>query len=113
MQLALRRISQQWASKIEWMSERTDTHDIGFLIQPAFRKQWDLFRDDESLKVLHKAARSLASRNNGTLNAIRSWDKTANDRFAYSRENNDFLVIVDSMCSNIAMQNPLSARNLA
>ena len=95
------------------MSERSDTHDLGFLIQPAFRKQWDLFGNDESLKVLHKAAWSLASRNNGTLNAIRSWDKTANERFAYSKENKDFLVIVDSMCSNSMMRLPQSARNLA
>jgi hypothetical protein len=95
------------------MSERSDTHDLGFLIQPAFRKHWDLFADDESLKVLHRAAWSLASRNNVTLSAIRSWDKTANERFTYSKEHNDFLVIVDSMCSNSMLQTSQSDRNLA
>jgi hypothetical protein len=99
LRLNLHGICQEWAAMIEWMCERSDTHDLGFLIQPAFKRQWQLFKDQKSLSVLHRAARSLASRNNDTLNAIRSWDKTGNKRFAYSKESGDFLVIVDSLCS--------------
>lgn len=68
-------------------------------MQPAFRKQWELFGDEKSLSVLHVAAHSLASRNSPALNAIRSWDKTANKRFSFSKEQDDFLVIIDSLCS--------------
>lgn len=95
----LHHLSEQWAAGIEVMSNRTDTHDLGFMIQPAFRRHWEIFGDERSLNVLHRAALSLATRYDSKLGAIRSWNRAVNKRHSITDMNSNFLVIVDSLCN--------------
>ena len=81
------------------MDTRTDTHDMSFIIQPALRMDWELTGNPESLKNVITAAESLASRYDERVGAIRSWDQAINYRYSFTDMEEDFLVIIDSMCS--------------
>jgi hypothetical protein len=81
------------------MATRTDTHDMGFIIQPALRMDWELTGNERSLAAVVTAAESLASRYSDKVKAIRSWDVAINKRYQYIDKEVDFLVIIDSMCS--------------
>jgi len=81
------------------MSGRTDTHDMGFIVQPALQKDWELTGNPESLQSVVKAAYALASRWDDRVKAIRSWDVAINYRYSITDMETDFLVIIDSMCS--------------
>jgi hypothetical protein len=81
------------------MSGRTDTHDMGFIVQPALQKDWELTANKESLQSVVNAAYALASRYDDKVKAIRSWDVAINDRYSITDMNTNFLVIIDSMCS--------------
>lgn len=81
------------------MSNRTDTHDIGFIVEPALRRDFELTGDSRSLESIIRAANNLASRYSETTKAIRSWDTFVNNRHRYTSKETDFLVIIDSMCS--------------
>ena len=63
-----------WTGPVEAMQSRTDTHDMGFIIQPSLRKDWELTSNENSLKAVLTAAKSLASRYSSAVGAIRSWD---------------------------------------
>lgn len=88
-----------WTEPIHAMSQRTDTHDMSFIIQPALRMDWELTGNPRSLSSVLTAATSLASRFSETVGAIRSWDDTENARYKFDNMDEDFLVIIDSMCS--------------
>ena len=81
------------------MSSRTDTHDMGFIIQPALQKDWELTGSLESRKAVIIAAHALASRYSPKVEAIRSWDEAINDRYSITAMDENFLVIIDSMCN--------------
>lgn len=81
------------------MSSRTDTHDMGFIVQPALQKDWELTGNPESLQSVINAAYALASRWDDRVKAIRSWDVAINDRYSITDMETNFLVIIDSMCS--------------
>lgn len=81
------------------MSKRTDTHDLGFIVQPALRRDWELFGNKQSLGSLLTAAESLASRYDERTGAIRSWDSFKNAHHTITSMEDDFLVIIDSLCS--------------
>ncbi|OBT56878.1 hypothetical protein VE04_01976 [Pseudogymnoascus sp. 24MN13] len=81
-----------------WRSA-TDTHDMSFIIQPALRMDWELTGNPRSLASVLTAATSLASRFCEKVGAIRSWDRTENARFTFDDMEEDFLVIIDSMCN--------------
>lgn len=81
------------------MANRTNTHDLGFITQPALRKDWELTGNLESLKSLVRAADNLAFRYDERMKAVRSWDKSVSTRYNYTDKETNFLVIVDSMCS--------------
>jgi hypothetical protein len=93
------------------MDTRTDTHDMGFIIQPALRMDWELTGNASSLKSVVTAAHSLASRFDERVGAIRSWDQAINHRYSYTDMENDFLVIIDSMCSASPFLPPHRQRN--
>ena len=76
---------------------RTDTHDMGFIIQPSLRKDWELTSDEDSLQAVLTAAQSLASRYGPTVGAIRSWDVLSQADVSITSMTQDFLVIIDSM----------------
>jgi hypothetical protein len=81
------------------MAFRRDTHDIGFIIMPALRLDWKLTGSTRSLKSIVTAAESLASRYDERVGAIRSWDKSFSKRYSITDKQENFLVIIDSMCS--------------
>ena len=72
---------------------------MGFIVQPALRKDWELNGNIESLHSIITAAHSLASRYKEGVKAIRSWNQAVNKRYSIVDQNNNFLVIIDSMCS--------------
>jgi hypothetical protein len=92
-------LAHAWANPLYAMATRTDTHDMGFIIQPALQKHWELTGSVASLNAVLTAAESLASRFDEKVQAIRSWDNAINKRYQYVDMDKDFLVIIDSMCS--------------
>ncbi|KAF2184031.1 glycoside hydrolase family 88 protein [Zopfia rhizophila CBS 207.26] len=93
------RLGRHWSIAINEMSGRTDTHDMGFIVQPALQKDWELTGNPESLQSVVKAAYALASRYDERVKAIRSWDVAINDRYSFTDMTTNFLVIIDSMCN--------------
>ncbi|RDW93636.1 glycoside hydrolase family 88 protein [Aspergillus mulundensis] len=86
-----------WTGPIKDMATRTDTHDIGFILTPSFRRDWELTSNRESLDILLTGARSLASRFVPSVGAIRSWDALRQANVDITSLDDDCLVIVDSM----------------
>jgi hypothetical protein len=92
-------LGRHYGVAINQMSARTDTHDMGFIVQPALQKDWELTGNKESLQSVVKAAYALASRYDDRAKAIRSWNVAINDRYSITDMDTNFLVIIDSMCS--------------
>jgi hypothetical protein len=90
-------LCKDWTGPVQAMMSRTDTHDIGFIIQPSVRKHWELTSDEDSLQAVLTAAKSLASRYGPAVKAIRSWDVLSQADVSITSMTRDFLVIVDSM----------------
>ncbi len=65
------------------------THDLGFMIGDSFGKAWELTGEQSYFDVVHQAARTLCTRFNPTVGAIRSWDHNA-QKWKYP-------VIIDNM----------------
>ncbi|CBF74936.1 hypothetical protein AN3991.2 [Aspergillus nidulans FGSC A4] len=86
-----------WTQPIKAMRARTDTHDIGFILQPSLRKEWELTSNRESLDALITGAHSLATRFVPSVGAIRSWDALRQADIEITSLEDDCLVIVDSM----------------
>lgn len=99
IQEQLLKLGRHYGVAINQMSSRTDTHDMGFIVQPALQKDWELTGNKESLQSIINAAYALASRYDDRVKAIRSWDVAINDRYSITDMNSNFLVIIDSMCS--------------
>lgn len=95
-------VCRRWAEPLHDMSNRKDTHDIGFIIEPALRRDFELTGDARSLATILNAAESLASRYSETTKAIRSWDRFVNNGNNYVDKDSDFLLIIDSLCSKSA-----------
>ena len=72
---------------------------MGFIIQPALQKDWELTGNQESLQSVIRAAYALASRYDAKIGAIRSWDQAINNRYQLVDMSENFLVIIDSMCN--------------
>ncbi|KAH9864304.1 hypothetical protein J1614_010238 [Plenodomus biglobosus] len=98
-QSQLLKLGRHYGVAINQMSSRTDTHDMGFIVQPALQKDWELTGNKESLQAVTNAAYALASRYDPRVKAIRSWDVAINDRYSITDMNENFLVIIDSMCN--------------
>lgn len=92
-------ICQVWTDPLRRMALRTDTHDLGFMLQPALRKDWELTGNENSLKNLLIGAESLATRFEPRVGAIRSWDTLRQKDVCITSLTEDFLVIIDSMCN--------------
>lgn len=95
----LLQVCRQWAEPLHEMSNRKDTHDIGFIVEPALRRDFELTGNRRSLESVLNAAESLATRYNERTKAIRSWDRFVNNANNYVDKETEFLVIIDSMCS--------------
>ena len=66
---------------------------------PALRLDWELTGSARSFESILIAAESLASRYDERVGAIRSWDKSFSKRYRITDKEENFLVIIDSMCS--------------
>ncbi|KAH8725049.1 Six-hairpin glycosidase-like protein [Phaeosphaeriaceae sp. PMI808] len=93
------KLGRHYSVAIHQMSNRTDTHDMGFIVQPALQKDWELTGNQESLQSVVNAAYALASRYDDRVKAIRSWDVAINNRYSITDMDTNFLVIIDSMCN--------------
>ncbi|KAJ4018092.1 hypothetical protein NW752_002005 [Fusarium irregulare] len=88
-----------WSDPLHEYAKRTDTHDMSFMIQPSMRVRWEVLHDFHALDSVITAARSLYSRYNSNVGAIRSWDVLSQNGVDISSMTEDFLVIIDSMCN--------------
>ncbi|KAJ5692989.1 Six-hairpin glycosidase-like protein [Penicillium macrosclerotiorum] len=79
------------------MASRKDTHDLGFIVQPALQRDWELFGRQKSLDALLSAADSLASRYDDRVGAIRSWNRFSNAHHDIENMEEDFIVIIDNL----------------
>lgn len=93
---AWRARAERWTTGVESAKSRTNTHDVGFLVYTSFGNQYRLTRDAHARDVILEASRSLATRFNPTVGAIKSWDvDNVSDR---RREwPGRFPVIIDNM----------------
>lgn len=95
----LKGLGEPWSGPIHTMAKRTDTHDMSFMVQPSMRPRWELLHDETALQSVVTAATSLFTRNSEKVGAIRSWDKLTQQGVTITDLDNDFLVIIDSMCN--------------
>jgi hypothetical protein len=72
---------------------------MSFMIQPSMRPRWELLHDEKALQSVLTAATSLLTRYNEKVGAIRSWDKLTQEGVNITSLDDDFLVIIDSMCN--------------
>ena len=92
-------LCRSWSGPLHEMAKRKDTHDLGFIVQPALRVDWELTGNRDSFASVVRAAYSLASRWSDKVEAIRSWDKAVSHSYNIIDGEKNFLIIVDSMCS--------------
>ena len=97
LQHQLAELCRTWTGPVKAMMSRTDTHDMGFIIQPSLRKDWELSSNEDSLHAVLTAARSLASRYVPKAGVIRSWDVLRQADICITSMTDDCLVIIDSM----------------
>ncbi|KAI9036450.1 glycoside hydrolase family 88 protein [Aspergillus affinis] len=95
----LRSLSKLWSTPVHDMAFRKDTHDIGFIVMPALKREWELTGDEKSLQSIVQAARSLATRYVPSAGAIRSWDCLIKKEITVTDMSDNLLVIVDSLCN--------------
>lgn len=67
---------------------------------------WELTGYQKALDSVLTGANSLATRYNETVGAIRSWDKKVTHKDDITDMDNNFLVIIDSMCSESKIYYP-------
>ncbi|KAL4924101.1 Six-hairpin glycosidase-like protein [Aspergillus undulatus] len=95
----LRSLGKAWSRSLHSMAFRTDTHDIGFIVMPVLKRDWELFGTEQSLRSITQAARSLATRYVVTAGAIRSWDCLVKKEITVTDLTENVLVIIDSLCN--------------
>ncbi|KAJ5985483.1 hypothetical protein N7499_008233 [Penicillium canescens] len=95
----LRAMCEKWSEPLHDMATRTDTHDIGFIVMPALRKDWELFGNSRSLASIVRAANSLATRYVASAKAIRSWDLLIRKDTRITDMSTNLIVIIDSLCN--------------
>ncbi|KAB5560338.1 Six-hairpin glycosidase-like protein [Coniochaeta sp. 2T2.1] len=92
-------ICRTWSEPLHHMAGRTDTHDLGFIIMPALRQDWELTSNPQSLASIVRAAHSLATRYVPSARAIRSWDMMKKKDVEITGVEENLIVIIDSMCN--------------
>ncbi|ORY68581.1 Six-hairpin glycosidase-like protein [Pseudomassariella vexata] len=95
----LESLGQVWSEPIHGMALRTDTHDMSFMVQPSMRVLWEVYHDQRALDSIITAADNLYTRWNDKVGAIRSWDVLTQEGVNITDLEEDFLVIIDSMCN--------------
>lgn len=78
---------------------RTDTHDLGFMIQPWAQLGVALDGDEACREAIVTAARSLATRFDARVGAVRSWDGCRTGVYEFADPRREFLVVIDNIMS--------------
>ncbi|KAH8896240.1 Six-hairpin glycosidase [Thozetella sp. PMI_491] len=99
IRLQLQGLCNIWSRPLHAMASRTDTHDIGFIVMPALKLDWELTGNQHSLNSIIRAARSLATRYVPTAGAIRSWDLLLKKNLEITDQTENMILIIDSMCN--------------
>ncbi|KAF2798060.1 glycoside hydrolase family 88 protein, partial [Melanomma pulvis-pyrius CBS 109.77] len=99
LQNQLSALSRSWTEPLHGMAGRTDTHDIGFIVMPALRLDWELTSNTRSLNSIIRAAKSLATRYVPSAKAIRSWDLLKKKDIEILDQEDNMIVIIDSLCN--------------
>lgn len=63
-----------WGGNLASSAKRTNTHDIGFLVHDSFGRGWLLTGEQRYKDVILEGSRSLVTRYNPAVKAIKSWD---------------------------------------
>ena len=79
----------KWSAPVEKEKWDTGTHDLGFKIYCPFGNAYKITQDNEYKDIFLTAAKSLSSRYNEKIGALRSWDHHAHVW--------DYPVIIDNM----------------
>lgn len=91
---AWRARAERWTAPLAEQADRTDTHDLGFVIDDSFGAEQRLTGDPRAATTMITAARSLSTRFDPKVRAIKSWD-TEGDKD--KRRDWRFPVIVDNL----------------
>lgn len=75
--------------KLDGVQNRTNTHDLGFMVFCSYGNAYRLTGNEEYKKVILQASESLITRFNPKIGCIRSWD--------HNRDKWDYPVIIDNM----------------
>lgn len=81
--------AKNFTDQIEKEKKNAKTHDMGFKIYCSFGNGYRLTQDPEYKKVIVESAKTLSTRYNPKVGALRSWDHNS-DKW-------DFPVIIDNM----------------
>lgn len=92
----LRYACKWWTQNLYQNASLLGTHDLGFMIAPWARVQWDLFRDQRAFDALMTAADTLADRFSEKAGCVRSWDICKTKCYSFEDTSKDFLVIIVS-----------------
>ena len=90
----MRALAEKWTRDLEPAKLITTTHDLGFIVFSSFGHGYLLTGDTAYRRVTVEAAKSLSSRYNPRVGAIRSWDTYGG---ADARKDWKFPVIVDNL----------------
>ncbi len=85
----LKQAAIQWQAVVEKEKWDSGTHDLGFKVYCPFGQAWSNTNEEQYKEVFLTAAKTLSTRYNPTIGAIRSWDHHA-DVWGYP-------VIIDNM----------------
>ena len=89
-----RTLAEKWTEPMELAKTMTGTHDLGFMIFDSFGHGYRLTGNEHYRDVVMTASRSLSTRFNPAVGAIKSWDlEGAKDR----RRDWRYPVIIDNM----------------
>jgi unsaturated chondroitin disaccharide hydrolase len=89
-----RRLAERWTAGLEKDKDITTTHDLGFMVYNSFGHAFLLTGDAHDSSVVIDAARSLATRFNPQVGAIKSWNTENVDD---GRKGWKYPVIIDNL----------------
>lgn len=84
-------LARTWQAPLRSNKDRTDTHDLGFMINDSFGWDANLTGNQTARETVRDAANSLSKRYNSVTKTIRSWGSIS--------DTGSFTVIIDNMMS--------------
>lgn len=90
-------LAMQWQKGMEEQQYNMGTHDLGFMMMPAFYSDYRLTGSEHSRDIIATAAHSLSTRWSETVQCIRSWDSMSRPNHDWTDKTKNYLVIIDNM----------------